>query len=59
MYINRETRIREIKYNASMPASSIILGFLLPRREGVKGDAISGGLRQIGRLHVRVCPPGF
>ena len=32
--------------------NSQISGFLLPRLEGVKGGAISGGLRQIGRDHM-------
>ena len=33
-------------------------GFLLPRREGVKGGAISGGLRQIRRDHM-YAPKGY
>ena len=41
-----------LAFGKSEKSEFINIGILLPRLEGVKGGAILGGLRQIGRDHM-------
>ena len=45
-----------LAFGKSEKSEFINIGILLPHREGIKGGAISGGLRQIGRDHVCAFP---